>query len=73
MDDAWPQTARGDNDLLKALARRLFCDVYLVQQIRLSTNRPLPGFDIWPDRSRETVLEFQNGADLLIRVSRLVH
>lgn len=67
------EAARHDSHLLKALARRLFYEVYLVQQIRLSTNRPLPGFDIWPDRSRETVLEFQNDADLLIRVSRLVH
>jgi hypothetical protein len=65
------ETARRDPYLFTALARRLFQDVYVIQQIRLSTNEPLPGHAIWPDRRLDTVLEFQNDADVLVRVSRL--
>ena len=32
---------------------------------------PLPGYEIWPDRRLETMLEYQNDADVLIRISRL--
>ncbi len=67
------ETARHDRFLFEAFARHLFYDVYLVQQIRLSTNQPLPGYELWPDRRRETRLEFQNDADVLIRISRLAH
>jgi hypothetical protein len=67
------ETARRDRFIFKAFDRHLFYDIYLVQQIRLSTNEPLPGYDIWPDRRLQTMLEFQNDADVLIRVSRLAH
>jgi hypothetical protein len=63
--------ARRDPYLLTAFARRLFQDVYVIQQIRLSTNEPLPGYELWPDRKLEPVLEFQNDANVLVRVSRL--
>jgi hypothetical protein len=65
------ESARRDPYLLTAFARRLFQDVYVIQQIRLSTNTPLPGYELWPDRELETVLEFQNDANVLVRVSRL--
>jgi 4-amino-4-deoxy-L-arabinose transferase-like glycosyltransferase len=65
------EAARRDTHLFTALARRLIHDVYVIQQIRLSTNEVLPGYDIWPDRRLEAVLEFQNDADILVRVSRL--
>ncbi|HSS38626.1 MAG TPA: hypothetical protein VLT58_07640, partial [Polyangia bacterium] len=65
------EAARQDPFLLDAFGRHLFYDVYVVQQIRLSTNSPLPGYEIWPARSLETMLEFQNDADLLVRISRL--
>jgi hypothetical protein len=65
------ESARRDPYLLTAFARRLFQDVYVIQQIRLSTNTPLPGYELWPDRKLETVLEFQNDANVLVRVSRL--
>ena len=41
--------------IFDALARGLFYDIYLVQQISLTTNEPLPAYDIWPTRSRQTL------------------
>ena len=67
------ESARHDPFIFDAFARRLFYDIYLVQQIKLSTNQPLPAYDIWPTRRLETMLEFQNDADVLIRISRLAH
>jgi hypothetical protein len=64
-------TARRDPYLFTAFARRLFQDVYVIQQIKLSTNEPLPGYELWPDRKLDPVLEFQNDADVLVRISRL--
>jgi hypothetical protein len=64
-------TARRDKHLFTALARRLIQDVYVIQQIRLSTGEPLPGYEIWPDRTLDPVVEFQNDADVLVRVSRV--
>ena len=65
--------ARQDPFIFEAFARHLFYDIYVVQQIKLSTNSPLPGYDIWPTRRLETMLEYQNDADVLIRISRLAH
>jgi hypothetical protein len=65
------EAARRDPFLFEALSRRLFYDVYVVQQIRLSTGSPMPGYDIWPGRRLETMLQYQNDADLAIRISRV--
>jgi hypothetical protein len=65
------EAARNDPFIFEALSRRLFYDIYVVQQIKLSTNQPFPGQEIWPTRRLETVLEFQNDADVLIRISRV--
>ncbi len=67
------EAARQDPFLSEAFARHLFYDIYVVQQIKLSTNSPLPGYDLPPTRRLETVLEYQNDADVLIRISRLSH
>jgi hypothetical protein len=67
------EAARQDPFIFEAFARRLFYDIYVVQQIKLSTGSPLPGYDIWPTRRLETMLEYQNDADVLIRISRLGH
>lgn len=64
-------SARRDPYLFTALARRLFHDVYVIQQVELSTNKPLPQYEIWPDRKLETVFEFQNDANVLVRISRV--
>lgn len=66
-------SARRDPHLLTAFARHLFQDIYVIQRLALSTNEPLPGYEIWPNRKLEPVLEFQNDADVLVRVSRLAH
>ena len=63
--------ARQDAFIFDAFARHLFYDIYVVQQIRLSTNSPLPGYELWPERRLETMLQYQNDADVLIRISRL--
>jgi hypothetical protein len=65
------ETARRDPHLFTALNRRLFHDVYVIQRIQLSTNEPFPGYEIWPDKKLDAVLEFQNDADVLVRISRL--
>lgn len=65
--------ARQDPVIFDAFARHLFYDIYVVQQIALSTNSPLPGYELWPTRRFETMLEFQNDANVLLRISRLVH
>ena len=67
------ETARHDPVIFDALAHGLFYDIYLVQQISLTTNEPLPAYDIWPTRSRQTLLEFQNDANVMVRISRLAH
>ena len=57
--------------IFQAFDRHLFYDIYVVQQIKLSTGSPLPGYELWPQRRFETMLEYQNDADVLIRISRL--
>jgi hypothetical protein len=64
------QAAKQDSHLFTALDRRLFLDVYVIQQIQLSTMEPLPGYELWTQREVETVFEFQNDANVLVRVSR---
>jgi 4-amino-4-deoxy-L-arabinose transferase-like glycosyltransferase len=64
------ESARQDPVLLEALARRLFYDVYVVQPINLSTHAPMPGYGLWPERL-QTMLEFQNDANVLVRISRV--
>lgn len=65
------ESARSDPYLFTALERRLFQDVYVIQRLRLSTQELMPGQELWPDRELEPVLEFQNDADVLVRVSRV--
>jgi hypothetical protein len=63
--------AKNDPGLLPALSRRLVYDIYLVQQIDLNTGKPIQKHDIWPERQRTTLLEFQNDSDSTVRISRL--
>lgn len=66
------ESARADRHLFVALDRRLFHDVYVIQQIKLSTGAPLDGYEFWSDRKLNMVHEFQNDADVLVRISRVV-
>jgi hypothetical protein len=67
------ESARQDPVIFDALARGLFYDIYLVQQIDLTTNKVFPAYDIWPTRNRQTMLEFQNDANVMVRISRVAH
>jgi len=67
------ESAKNDPSLLEAFKRHLFYDIYLVQQIDLATTKPMPQYDIWPDRERMPMLEFQNDGNATVRISRLVH
>ena len=67
------ETAKNDASVLEGLTRHLFYDIYLVQQIDLGTNQPMPQYQIWPERARVPMLEFQNDANATVRISRLVH
>ncbi len=65
--------AKQDPNVLAGLKRHLYYDIYLVQQIDLATNKPLPQFALWPKQARTPVLEFQNDANASVRISRLEH
>ncbi len=65
------ETAKQDSSLLDGLSRRLYYDIYLVQQIDLTTRKPLAQHEIWPERGRQALLEFQNDANATVRISRL--
>jgi hypothetical protein len=67
------ETARQDPVIFDALARGLFYDIYLVQQIDMTTNKPFPAYDIWPTHRLQTMLEFQNDANVMVRISRIAH
>jgi hypothetical protein len=66
------EEAKADPSVLEALSRRLFYDIYLVQQIDLGANKPMPQYEIWPERAKQTMIEFQNDANATVRISRLV-
>jgi len=66
-------TAKNDGSVLASHDRHLFFDTYLVQQIDLTTGKALPQFEIWPERSRTPMIEFQNDANATVRISRLGH
>ena len=67
------EAAKQDPNLLEALSRHLFYDIYLVQQVDLTTHKVLPQFEIWPDRPSQPMIEFQNDANATVRISRLAH
>ena len=67
------ESAKADPSFLPSLDRHLFFDMYLVQQIDLSTNRPVPQHEIWTERARTPMIEFQNDANSTVRISRLAH
>jgi hypothetical protein len=46
--------------------------MYVIQEIDLTTKKPLPEFEIWPERQKEAVLEFQNAENTTVRISRIM-
>jgi hypothetical protein len=64
--------AKQGGDLLYELSRHLYRDMYVIQEIDLTTKKPLPDFEIWPERQKEAVLEFQNAENTTVRIARIV-
>jgi hypothetical protein len=64
--------AKQGQDLPFELSRHLYRDMYVIQEIDLTTKKPLPEFEIWPEQKKESVLEFQNAENSTVRVSRVV-
>ena len=64
--------AKQGQDLIFELSRHLYRDLYVIQEIDLTSKKPLPEFEIWPEHKKETVLEFQNAENSTVRVSRMV-
>lgn len=54
------------------LSRHLYRDVYVIQEIDLTTKKPTPEFEIWPELAKEPVLEFQNAENNTVRIGRLL-
>ena len=65
-------SARQDGSLREAYSRHLFFDTYLIQQIDLTTRRPIPQHEIWAEQARVPLVEFQNDANSTVRISRML-
>ena len=63
--------AKQSKDLLNELERRLFQDIYVIQEVNIDTKQVRPDFDIWPDVPKETMMEFQNDPSTVIRIARI--
>jgi 4-amino-4-deoxy-L-arabinose transferase-like glycosyltransferase len=66
-------SANADRTPLLELSRKLYRDIYMIQEVSLDTWQPLPGFDVWQDVEKQVVHEFQNTASTFIRISRITH
>jgi len=65
--------AKQSQDLMFELSRHLYRDMYVIQEMDLTTKKPVPEFEIWPEHEKEPVLEFQNSENTTVRVSRMKH
>jgi len=66
-------SARSSRDPLIELNRKLYSDVYLIQEVNLTSGKPTPDQDVWPDVQLETMLDFQNTESTSTRISRVKH
>ncbi len=60
-----------DRSPLYELSRHLYQDIYLVQEVDLTTGKPLPEFAGWSDVDMQTVMEFQSNESQSIRIARV--
>ena len=67
------EAAKNDKSLLFELSRNLFRDIYVIQEIDLTTKKPTLATELWPTVEKESVLEFQNEPNLKVRISRVKH
>lgn len=65
--------AKQNKSLLTELSRNLFQDIYVIQEIHYSTKKPSLETEIWPTVEKEKVLEFQNDANSMVRISKIKH
>ncbi|MFZ5890277.1 MAG: hypothetical protein ACOY0T_04340 [Myxococcota bacterium] len=63
--------AQTDRGPLYELSRKLYQDIYLIQEMDLDTLQPKPGFDVWTDVPLDVVEEFQNTDASFVRISRV--
>ena len=63
--------ADNDRSPLYELSRRLYQDIYVIQEIDANTRQPLPDFNVWRDVEMDTMQEFQNGDSSFVRISRV--
>lgn len=63
--------ADNDRSPLYELSRRLYQDIYVIQEIDANTRQPLPDFNVWRDVEMDTMEEFQNGDSSFVRISRV--
>jgi hypothetical protein len=66
-------TAKQSGQLPYELSRHLYRDMFVIQEIDLTTKKPLPEFEIWPDMKKESMLEFQNSENSTVRIARIRH
>ena len=45
--------AKQGQDLMYELSRHLYRDMYVIQEMDLTTKKPLPEFEIWPEHKKE--------------------
>lgn len=64
-------TADSNRGLLVELSRKLYRDIYMIQEVTLDTRVPLPNFNTWREVEKEPVHEFQNTDSTFIRISRV--
>jgi len=65
--------ARQGQDLMFELSRHLYKDIYVIQEMDLTTKKAVPEYEIWPEHEREPVLEFQNTENTTVRIARMKH
>ena len=56
---------------MNELSRKLYQDIYLVQEVDLTSRRPRKGFDPFPDVELEVMREFQNTDSSFIRIAKV--
>lgn len=64
--------AKQGQNLPYELSRHLYRDMYVIQEMDLTTKKPLPEFEIWPEHKKDVVLEFQNAENSTVRIARIV-
>jgi hypothetical protein len=57
---------------LSGLARHMFTDIIVIQQMAMATNSPMPEDELNPVYSLQPITEWETDPDTFIRISRVV-